>query len=307
MSRAVLTCVLSLNLFACASGGRTPGAGGGGGEEETGGATGGSPGTGGAKPPGTGGATGGSPGTGGMAEAGTGGSTISPDAAATGGTMAQPDGGSPPAATGQGPVAEGKIAFSNDFEVDMHGMSRSPNGLPEDRIQIVDDPINQRGKVVRIHYMQGDNFRTSGGTEPRSWFSSAMGYTIRPGTTVSISWGFMWENVNMGAHFAQIIRDGGPLWMWDVDANGVVSAVFHRGKGGTGPIMKLEPMKWYDFMVVTDYKAGGVARFYVNGKMVGMGTGDGGAAGRWDCGIYTRAGAHPGRTVYLSNISIGEL
>ena len=71
--------------------------------------------------------------------------------------------------------------------------------------------------------------------------------------------------------------------------------------------MKLEPMKWYDFMVVTDYKAGGEARFYVNGKMVGTGKGDGGGDARWDCGIYTRAGAHPGRTVYVSNLSIGLL
>jgi hypothetical protein len=66
-------------------------------------------------------------------------------------------------------------------------------------------------------------------------------------------------------------------------------------------------MKWYDFMVITDYKSGGVARFYVNGKLVGMGTGQGGGPARWDCGIYTRAGAHPARTVWVSNLSIGEL
>jgi hypothetical protein len=212
-----------------------------------------------------------------------------------------------PPASGQGPVAMGKIGFSQDFEMGMEGMSRSPSSLPVDRIQIVDDPVSQRGKVVRIQFKDGDNFRTSGGTQPRSWFSAAMGYTIKPGSTVSIAWGFMWENVQMNAHFAQIIRDGGPLWMWDVDGGGTVSAVFHRGNGGTGGIMKLEPMKWYDFMVVTDYKSGGVARFYVNGKLVGMGTGQGGGPARWDCGIYTRAGAHPARTVWVSNLSIGEL
>jgi hypothetical protein len=204
-------------------------------------------------------------------------------------------------------VAEGKIAFSQDFEQGMDGFDRSPGSLPPDRIQIVDDPVSQRGKVVKIQFKDGDNFRTSAGTQPRSWFSAAKGYTIKPGSTVSVAWGFMWENVSMNAHFAQIIRDGGPLWMWDVDAGGTVSAVFHRGSGGTGPIMKLEPMKWYDFMVVTDYKAGGEARFYVNGKMVGMGRGDGGATARFDCGIYTRPGAHPERTVYVSNLSIGEL
>ena len=56
----------------------------------------------------------------------------------------------------------------------------------------------------------------------------------------------------MGAHFAQIIRGGGPggggpLWMFGVGADGTVRARVHRGSGDTGPIMKIEPMKWYDF------------------------------------------------------------
>jgi len=188
----------------------------------------------------------------------------------------------------------------------MNGMSRSPTNLPEDRIQIVDDPVKQRGKVVRIHFMQGDNFRTSGGTEPRSWFSSAMGYTARPGTVVSVAWGFMWENPNMGAHFAQIIRDGGPLWMFGVDQSGTASAAVHRGSGRTSSF-KIEPMKWYDFQVITDYRSGGSIKFFVNGKMIGQGTGAGGANGRFDCGIYWMHNAKPTRTVYVSNVSIGEL
>jgi hypothetical protein len=214
-------------------------------------------------------------------------------------------GGSPPAA-GQGPVAEGKIVFSQDFEQNMNGMSRSPGSLPEDRIQIVDDPVKQRGKVVRIEYRAGDNFRTSGGTEPRSWFSSAMGYTVKPGTTVSVAWGFMWENPSMGAHFAQIIRDGGPLWMFDVDRSGTMSAAVHRGSGGGKFSMKVEANKWYDIRVDTEYRGGGKITFYVNGQMIGQGTGDGGAPGRWDCGIYWDHGAKAARTVYLSNVSIGE-
>jgi hypothetical protein len=219
-----------------------------------------------------------------------------------------PDGGGVmPSAPGQGPVAEGKIVYSQDFEMGMEGMSRSPNGLPEDRITIVDDPVKARGKVVRIHYEAGDNFRTSGGTEPRSWFSSAKGYTAKPNTTVSVAWGFMWENVSMGAHFAQIIRDGGPLWMFDVDGGGTVKADVHRGSGSTGAIMKLEPMKWYDFRVDTDYSAGGAIKFFVNGKMVGQGKGDGGGNGRWDCGIYWGHNAKPSRTVWVSNVSIGEI
>ena len=111
----------------------------------------------------------------------------------------------------------------------------------------------------------------------------------------------------MNAHFAQLIRDGGPTWMWDVDGSGNLSMTSHRGTGATGNLFKLEPMKWYDFMVTTHYVNGGETRFYVNGKMVLVGKSPGGPDGRFDFGIYTRAGAHPARTVYLSNVSIGDL
>ena len=106
------------------------------------------------------------------------------DASMSGGT---PDAGAVgPSPAGQGPNAEGTVVFSRDFEDgSMAGLSRSPNGLPEDRIQIEDDPTKQRGKVMRITYKAGDNFRTSGGTQPRSWLSSAMGYTVKQGKTVS--------------------------------------------------------------------------------------------------------------------------
>jgi hypothetical protein len=282
--------------------------GGEGGSDETGGAPG--PVTGGK----SGGNTGGAVGTGGSVDPGTGGAPAV-DSGATGGAPAADaapptgaaDAGQSPPASGQGPVAEGKIAFSQDFEKNMDGMSRSPANLPVDRIQIVDDPVNQRGKVVRIMFKEGDSFQTSGGTQPRSWFSSAMGYTVKPGTTVSVAWGFMWENVNMNAHFAQLIRDGGPTWMWDVDGSGNLSMTSHRGEGATGNLMKLEPMKWYDFMVTTHYTNGGETNFYVNGKKVLTGKSPGGPNGRFDWGIYTRPGAHPSRTVYLSNVSIGEL
>jgi hypothetical protein len=204
-------------------------------------------------------------------------------------------------------MAEGKSVFWRDFEDgSMDGLSRSPGNLPPERIQIVDDPTKARGKVVAIKWQAGDNFRTSGGTEPRSWFSAANGYTIKKGSTVSISWGFMWENVSMGAHFAQIIRDGGPLWMFDVDTGGNVKADVHRGSGSTGNVMKLEPMKWYDFRVDTEYKGGGAIKFFINGKMVGQGKGDAGNDGRFDCGIYWGHGAKATRTVFLSNISIAE-
>ena len=117
----------------------------------------------------------------------------------------------------------------------------------------------------------------------------------------------MWENPAMNSHFAQLIREGGPTWMWDVDGSGNMQMNSHRGTGNTGNILKIEPMKWYDIMVTTTYRAGGPVHFYVNGKKVLSGTSPGGPDGRFDFGIYTRAGAHPARTVYISNVSIGEL
>jgi hypothetical protein len=204
-------------------------------------------------------------------------------------------------------VALGKIAFNQDFEKGMDGMEKSPASLPDDRIQIADDPLKQRGKVVRIEYHAGDNFRTSGGTQPRSWFSSAKGYTVKPGTTVSVAFGFMTDNPNWGAHFAQIIRDGGPLWMMLLATDGSVAAEVHRGNGGGKASMKVEAMKWYDFRIDTTYSGGGAIKFFMNGQMIGQGTGNAGPAGRFDCGIYWYNGSKDSRTVWISNVSIGEL
>jgi hypothetical protein len=323
-SRAAITkgALLAVLAAACASGSGTGDPGPDEPSEDTGGTPGsasgghGSGGSGGSTPSSSGGttATGGNPGSGGTpaADGGSPGSGGTPEVADASTVDEAPpstaDSGTPigPPASGQGPVAEGKIAFSQDFEQNMDGMTRSPAGLPEDRIQIIDDPTGQRGKIVRIMFKDGDNFRTSAGTQPRSWFSAAKGYTVKPGTTVSVAWGFMWDNPNMNAHFAQLIRDGGPTWMWDVDGAGNLSMTHHRGTGATGNLMKLEPMKWYDFMVTTHYAAGGETKFYVNGKLVLTGQSPGGPDGRFDFGIYTRPGDHPGRTVYISNVSIGE-
>ena len=279
-----------------ATGGSAAGAGGAG----TGGmATGGSGGEGGAS--GQGGASqGGAPATD-AADPGPGADASTPPDPAV-------DGGSPgPVASGQGPVAGGKIVFTQDFEKDMNGTSRSPTSLPADRIQLVADPTKQRGQVVKIQYQAGDDFRTSGGTEPRSWLSSADGYTAKGGTTVSVAFGFMTDNPSWGAHFGQIIRDGGPLWMLLLGSDGSVTAEVHRGSGGGKAGVKVEAMKWYDFRIDTNYSAGGAIKFYMNGQLIGQGTGAGGANGRFDCGIYWYKGAKQTRTAWISNISIGEL
>src|SRR5438045_5125001 len=74
---------------------------------------------------------------------------ITPPDAAAGGSVPAPDAGGagpadaapPPAsAPGQGPLAEGKIVFSQDFETGMDGITRSPTDLPAERAQIAADP-----------------------------------------------------------------------------------------------------------------------------------------------------------------------
>ena len=95
---------------------------------------------------------------------------------------------------------------------------------------------------MRIEYHAGDSFQTSGGTQPRSWLSSADGYTVKGGKTVSVAFGFMTDNPSWGAHFGQIIRDGGPLWMLLLDEGGGVAAEVHRGSGGGKSPVKVEPM-----------------------------------------------------------------
>jgi hypothetical protein len=253
---------------------------------------------------GTGGGSAGESGTGGApVDAGDTGGMTTMDASASGGA----GGGPGPTAPGQGPTAAGTIVFSRDFEDgSMAGLARSPGGLPVDRIQIEDDPTKQRGKVMRITYQAGDDFRTSAGTQPRSWLSSANGYTVKNGKTVSVAFGFMTDNPNWGAHFAQIIRDGGPLWMMLLDTGGGVAAEVHRGSGGGKAATKIEAMKWYDFRIDTTYSGGGAITFYMNGQMIGSGTGNAGPDGRFDCGIYWYNGTKATRNAWISNISIGE-
>jgi hypothetical protein len=274
------------------------------------------------------GGSGGSAGSGGSGgnEGGSGGS------AGTGGSPAPtppprpvdagraPDGGAPgpdaapgpapgPTAPGQGPTAQGKIVFAQDFEtgeIGSNGFTRSPNNLPAERAQIVDDPLKERGKVVRIIWQNGDNFRTSAGTEPRSWFSNARGYQIAVGTKVSLAWGMQWTQVNMNAFFAQTIGPG-PVWELRVRDNGRFNILCNKC-GGNTEHMQLEPNRWYDFRVDMDWRNGGPVRFFVNNQMVHQSTMSGAtAACHWDGGIYWSRGSAKGtRTVYISNLSVGE-
>ena len=120
--------------------------------------------------------------------------------------------------SGQGPVAEGRIVFSQDFEAGMDGITRSPTNLPADRAQIADDPLGQRGKVMKVHYQAGDSFQTNGGsTHTRSWISNT-GYSFPVGSTVHFAWGYMTTSRQIDAAFAQYIRPGGPMWL--IEGNG---------------------------------------------------------------------------------------
>jgi hypothetical protein len=256
---------------------------------------------------------GGGAGSGGVSGSGGAGAgdASSPDTSGSGGSPGDASGGEalPPAASGQGPVAPGRIVYSQDFEMGMAGISRSPNGLPEDRAVIVDDPLQQRGKVMKVEWRAGDNFRTSGGTEPRSWISNRPGHEFPPGTNVSHAFGFMTTGGYMDYCFGQIISSGGPVWMLIGEGEGTLT-VFCNTCGGNTRHMKLEPNRWYDFRVDMDFRVGGAVKFYINGEMFRMGQVNStrGTIAHWDGGIYNRAAgtqSNRTRTVFISNLSIG--
>jgi hypothetical protein len=220
----------------------------------------------------------------------------------------------PPSAPGQGHNAEGTIAFSNDFEQNLDGFTASPPTLPASRWTRVDDPLGQRGKVLQIVWMAGDEFKTSAGNKPRSNVSNT-GYQPAVGTTLSYAWGYMITSLDINATFAQVIRSGGPIWMLEGHEQG--DLIVRRGGGGgsTNLNYKLEVNRWYDFRVELKYATGaaGSMQVFINGQMVyekiGLGLGDPpGQRIRWDGGIYnTQIGIanNRSRTVYISNLSIG--
>jgi hypothetical protein len=210
---------------------------------------------------------------------------------------------------GQGPIAEGKIVFSQDFELNSDGITRSPTNLPADRAQIADDPLGQRGKVMKITYLAGDNFMTGGGSvHTRSWISNT-GYAFPVGSTVSIAWGFLTTSVKIDAAIAQVIRPGGPMWLIEGNADGS-TYVNCRSCGGKGDLpVKLEANRWYDFRVEMTYSGGGPIAFFVDGVKVlerrMTGSDASGTKAHWDGGLYNHAAGTYTRTVYISNLSVG--
>jgi hypothetical protein len=216
---------------------------------------------------------------------------------------------SPPAAGGQGPVAEGTIVYSQDFEAGMAGITRSPTNLPADRAQVADDPLGQRGKVMKIVYLAGDNFMTIGGSTHTRSFISNTGYSFPVGATVHYAWGFLTTSEKIDAAIAQHIRSGGPMWL--IEGNGDGSTYVNcRACGGKADLpVKLQPNRWYDFRVEMTYTSGGPIRFFVDGVMVlerKLTVSDpAGTKAHWDGGLYNHAAGVYTRTVYISNLSVG--
>ena len=244
----------------------------------------------------------------GGASGGSGGASAAPDADPADASLADASAPATDAvAAGQGPVAEGRIVFSQDFEMGMNGITRSPTNLPADRAEVADDPLGQRGKVMRIIYRAGDNFMTNGGsTHTRSWISNT-GYSFPSGSTVHIAWGYMTSGKGIDAAMAQVIRPGGPMWFIEGNGDGTIY-VNCRSCGGKADLpVTMEPNRWYDFRVEMSYTSGGPIRFFVDGKLVlerRMSSGAGQPA-HWDGGLYNHAAGTYTRTVYISNLSVG--
>jgi hypothetical protein len=291
------------------SGGSTAGSGASGGVG--GGGSSGSGGGGGA------GGAGGSSGSGGAGGSGgsTGGGGGSP--ATDGGSM--PDMPSRPPGTGpgpspinpaQGPIAMGEIIYNQDFEENRIGISLSPVNLPPERAVVVDDPLGKYGKVMRVIWQAGDNYRTSGGTQPRSWISNAKegGVQIQAGTKISLAWAQMFVQADLEAFFAQTIGPG-PVWELRLRGSRVFNILCNQC-GGNSEHMTLEANRWYNFRVDMDWMSGGTVRFYVDDQMIRQARlGGVSAPCHWDGGIYNTPGGTAGnrtRTVYIANLSVGK-
>jgi hypothetical protein len=298
------------------------GAGGGGGS---------SGGSAGSDPAGRGGSNaGGRGGSGGASSSGgTGGSSSATGGAGGGGGTGGSDGGSadatspgdarvsdaaseaPAQATGQGPVAEGTIVFSQDFENGQAGITFSPTNLPPTRAGIVDDPLGQRGKVMRLVWMPGDNYRI-GQYRPRANISNT-GFYYQTGDRISYAWGFMAESTYIGATIAQNITGGDPIWMLRGQASGELDIIPGAGKI---PGVNLQAKVWHDIRVEMHYVGGaaGFAEFYIDGKLVYTKRGGlaQGPRPHWDGGIYLTSFGESGegprqpRVHYISNLSVGK-
>ena len=216
-----------------------------------------------------------------------------------------------PATGTQGPTALGQIVYSQDFENGHEGITFSPTNLPESRAMIVDDPLGQRGKVMRMQWLPGDNYRI-GQYHPRANISNT-GFYYNSGDRVSYAWGYMTESDYIGATMAQNISGGDPIWMLRGRAGGELD-VIPIGNGVLS--FKMQAKRWHDIRVEVDYVPGaaGSVEIFIDGQMVFTRKGglDVGPRAHWDGGIYLTSfglqgeGPNTARTVYISNLSVGK-
>jgi hypothetical protein len=276
-------------------------------------------------------ATGGSAGTSATGgSAGTGGATPAADAGgadSTGGERPNPPGpdatadavaasdapDTAAAATGQGPMAAGTIAYAQDFEKgDMTGLGRSPASITPDRVVVVEDPLGQRGKVLRIQWLPGDDFRSAPQFRPKTFVSNNSAFNYSAGDKVSYAWGYMTDSTYIGATLAQNITGGDPIWMIQGRDQGIMDIV----PGLVRLPVRLQAKRWHDFRVDVDYLPGnaGLIEMYIDGQKVYTHRGGlpQGPRGHWDGGIYLTGfgqmgdGNNTPRTVYFSNLSCGR-
>jgi hypothetical protein len=227
-----------------------------------------------------------------------------------------------------------KVRYSNFFENSQNGsdkysfdrLNRSPRDLPQSRVTRVQDPVGQRGMVMAVKWITGDDYRTSPGTKPRSWVSSAEAFTFDDNDVVKFTWGFMARDTDVRAYIAQNIADGGPVWMVQVDRNGKVLFSLHGPDKTTNRVyavdFTIKKDTWTDFRVelkLTDNSDGWV-KFWINNekkpRVDAQNTkfGPSGAPGsdcHFDCGIYnkdnyTSSNPGPTRTVYFSDLTISK-
>jgi hypothetical protein len=233
-----------------------------------------------------------------------------PDSAGADAPSPNEDGPGPAAST-QGPTAEGQIVYSQDFENGHEGITFSPTNLPESRAMIVDDPLGQRGKVMRMQWLPGDNYRI-GQYHPRANISNT-GFHYESGDRISYAWGYMTESDYIGATIAQNISGGDPIWMLRGRAGGELD-VIPIGNGLLS--FKMQAKKWHDVRAEVNYLPGaaGSVEIFIDGQMVFSRHGglDVGPRAHWDGGIYLTSfglqgdGPRTARTVYISNLSVGK-
>ncbi|MBE1442762.1 heparin lyase I family protein [Paenibacillus sp. OAS669] len=215
-------------------------------------------------------------------------------------------------ADAQGPVADGKIMYSQDFEQNTDGTKPSPSGLPSNRITRVTDPLGQRGTVLKLLWQKDDDYRTSSGTNPRTEINVENGYEWPRDQVVSIAWGQRFDTSVVNASIAQVIGDNGPYWMLKADGTGKLSVM--GVSGGSDVNYTLKTNEWNDFKVEWKGSASNAYfKFWINGALVLNKTGL--SFPRETVNMHTKFGiyntdegvkANNTRNCYLSNISIGK-